>query len=52
MAKYNVLVGFSSPSLSCRKGEAVELTDKTIIDDLTRAGYIEKAKKDKEKKEG
>ena len=52
MAKYNVLVGFSSPALSCHKGEQVDLTDKTIIADLMRAGYIEEVKSSKKKKEG
>lgn len=52
MAKYTVLVGFSSLSLSCRKGETVDLTDKVIIDDLKKAGYITEVKQSKKKKEG
>ena len=50
MAKYIVLVGFSSPSLSCHKGETVDITDKTIIADLKKAGYIEEVKTKKKAK--
>lgn len=40
---YKALVSFSG-AISMRKGEVKSITDKTIIADLLRAGYIEEAK--------
>lgn len=36
---YIALIGFSG-SISVAKGEIIEIKDKAIIDDLTKAGYI------------
>lgn len=38
---YKALISFSGV-VSMQKGEALEITDKAIADDLLNAGYIEK----------
>ena len=47
---YRALVGFSG-LINMRKDEVREIKDKTIIDDLLKAGYIEEIKPTKKKKE-
>lgn len=43
---YKALVSFSGV-ISMRKGEVKAITDKEVIADLLRAGYIEEVKKPK-----
>lgn len=43
---YRALKSFSGV-ISMRKGEAKAITDKTVVADLTRAGYIEEIKPEK-----
>ena len=43
---YRALKTFSG-SVSMRKGEVKAITDKKVVADLTRAGYIEKVDKRK-----
>lgn len=40
MAAYKALVSFTG-QVAMAKGQVRELTDKAVIDDLLRAGYIE-----------
>lgn len=47
---YKALKSFSG-RISMRKGEVKAITDKAVIADLTKAGYIEEVKPQK-KKEG
>ena len=52
--KYKALVGFSG-AISMSNGEVMEIKDKDLIADLTKAGYIEpieKPKKDKTSTKG
>ena len=48
LMKYRALKGFSG-LISMRKGEAREIKDKYIVDDLLNAGYIEPIEKPKTK---
>ncbi len=51
---YKALVGFSG-AISMSKGEVREIKDKSLVADLTKAGYIapmEKPKKEKASKKG
>ena len=51
---YKALVGFSG-KITMSKGEVKEINDKTLVDDLTKAKYIEpieKPKKEKTSKKG
>lgn len=43
---YKALKSFSG-KISMKKGEVKAITDKAVIADLTRAGYIEKVEKKK-----
>lgn len=47
--KYKAKVGFSG-LVSMSKGDVKEITDKYIVDDLLKAGYIEPVEKPKTKK--
>lgn len=47
--KYKAKVGFSG-KVSMSKGDVKEITDKYIVDDLLKAGYIEPVEKPKTKK--
>ena len=47
--KVKALIGFSG-LVSMRKGEVKEISDKNIVTDLIRAGYIEPIEKPKNKK--
>lgn len=47
--KYKAIVGFSGV-ISMSKGEVMDIKDKTIISDLTNAGYIEPIEKPKKEK--
>ena len=52
--KYKALVGFSGV-ISMSNGEVMEIKDKNLVADLTKAGYIEpieKPKKDKTSTKG
>lgn len=42
MAAYRALVSFSGVKVSAKRGDIVQLTDKALIADLIRAGYIER----------
>lgn len=46
---YKALKSFSG-KVSMRRGEVKAITDKEVIADLTRAGYIEEVKPDKKTK--
>ena len=52
--EYKALVGFSG-AISMRVGEVMEIKDKNLVADLTKAGYIvpvEKPKKEKTSAKG
>ncbi|SHJ05969.1 hypothetical protein SAMN02745671_02556 [Anaerovibrio lipolyticus DSM 3074] len=51
MAKYKVKVSYGG-MVSATAGEIVSYTNKSIISDLLKAGYIEEAKEAKEVKAG
>ena len=44
--KYKALVGFAG-AISMSNGEVMEIKDKNLIADLTKAGYIEPVEKPK-----
>ena len=46
---YKALVGFSG-AITMSKGEVAEIKDKTLVDDLTKAKYIEAVEKPKKEK--
>lgn len=48
LMKYIAKVGFSG-KVSMRKGEIKEISDKFIVNDLLKAGYIEPVEKPKKK---
>ena len=39
--KVKALVGFSGPAISMSRGATAEITDKVVLQDLLRAGYVE-----------
>jgi len=45
---YKALISFSGV-ISMRKGEVKAITDKAVVADLTRAGYIEEIKPQEKK---
>lgn len=45
MTKYIVNTSFVSTALSCYAGETVDIKDKKIAADLTKAGYITQQKR-------
>lgn len=46
---YKALISFGG-AISMRKGEVKAITDKTVVADLIRAGYIEEIKTEKKPK--
>lgn len=44
---YEAKKAFATANFSMRKGERKAITDKAVIADLTRAGYIEEVKPEK-----
>lgn len=47
---YKAKVGFSGLNLSMKRGQVKDITDKALIKDLLKAGYIEEVKEEKSKK--
>lgn len=47
---YKALISFSG-KISMAKGQVREITDKEVVKDLLKAGYIEEIKPTKKKKE-